>query len=358
MNRRDFIKKSGLVMVASTLGNFLSAEENIIAVKRTNKLPRWRGFNLTEKFNAAQNSSFKESDFQWISEWGFDFVRLPMSYHCWSSPHDLKKFDEKTIKEIDQAIEFGKKYKIHVNLNFHRAPGYCVNPPREEKDLWTDSEILDACAKHWQFFAKRYKGISSKELSFDLLNEPPDIPESTYFRVIRYLVQAIRAEDPERLIIADGLKWGTMPAKSLASLGIAQSTRGYQPMQISHYKASWVQGSDRWSEPTWPLVDPSGNKWDKNTLKKRCIDPWTELQSLGVGVHVGECGAFNRTPHNVVLAWLEDLLSLWKENGWGFALWNFRGTFGILDSRRADVEYDDFHGHKLDSKLLKLLQKY
>ncbi len=57
-------------------------------------------------------------------------------------------------------------------------------------------------------------------------------------RVVKRLVAAIRAEDPQRLIIADGIRWGREPVYELAELGIAQSTRGYDPMQISHYKAA------------------------------------------------------------------------------------------------------------------------
>jgi endoglucanase len=53
-----------------------------------------------------------------------------------------------------------------------------------------------------------------------------------------------------------------------------------------------------------------------------------------------------------------DLLSLWKEAGWGYAMWNFRGSFGILDSGREDVEYEDFRGHKLDRKMLNLMLEY
>jgi endoglucanase len=32
---------------------------------------------------------------------------------------------------------------------------------------------------------------------------------------------------------------------------------------------------------------------------------------------VGEWGCYNKTPHDVVLAWMADDLSLWKEAGWG-----------------------------------------
>ena len=42
-------------------------------------------------------------------------------------------------------------------------------------------------------------------------------------------------------------------------------------------------------------------------------------------------------PHSVTLAWMRDFLSLWKQTGWGWALWCFRGSFGILDSERKDV---------------------
>jgi endoglucanase len=269
----------------------------------------------------------------------------------------LKLRDEE-LKHIDQAVALGRKHRVHVNLNFHRAPGYCVNPPKEPLDLWTDEKALDACAFHWAAFARRYKGIPNSELSFDLLNEPPDIKEAAYARVVRRLVGAIRSEDPRRLVIADGLRWGRDPVLSLADLGIAQSTRGYDPMRISHHKANWVRGSDQWPEPSWPLTLKEADIWTKERLKKDRIEPWQALEKKGVGVHVGEWGAFNRTPHKVALPWMRDCLELWKEAGWGWAMWNFRGAFGILDSGRTDVAYEEFRGHKLDREMLALIQKY
>ena len=73
---------------------------------------------------------------------------------------------------------------------------------------------------------------------------------------------------------------------------------------------------------------------------------------------VGEFGAYNRTPHGIVLEWMEDNMRIWKELDIGWALWNFSGTFGILDSGRTDVQYEDYKGHKLDRKMLELLQRY
>ena len=369
MNRREFV---GATVTAVVLG--LASRGRGAEAPQTResdgpsaaKLPRWRGFNLLEKFNDRANRPFREADFALIAEWGFNFVRLPMSYLCWADAGDWLKLREEPLKDVDRAVELGTRHGIHVNLNLHRAPGYCVNPPKEPLDLWTDDAALDACAFHWAHFARRYKGIPSSRVSFDLLNEPNgEIKEEDYVRVVKRLVEAIRAEDPGRLIIADGLKWGGAPVPALADLGIAQSTRGYAPSHVSHYQASWVEGSDQWPPPTWPLTyvkhEQDGTEkqehWDRDRLKRDQIEPWQRLQALGVGVHVGEWGAHNRTPHDVTLAWMKDFLSLWKEAGWGWALWNLHGSFGVLDSGRPDVEYKSFRGHKLDRQMLELLRE-
>jgi len=464
------------------------------------KLPRWRGFNLLEKFTVGNQRPFVEQDFEWLAGWGFNFVRLPLDYRCWAETPAIE-FNTPTLRELDHAIEFGRQYGVHVNLNFHYAPGYCVNIPQAQRTLWSDAAMQAQFARHWGVFANRYKGIPNRQLSFDLVNEPSGVANAGYAAVMAQAVAAIRAEDPTRLIIADGNQWGTQPVPELVPLGIAQSTRGYEPMLVSHYRASWIGGSDKYPEPVWPIpvginnhlygddkpelqsplvlnvnhqqawqlgirvahvasqaelvvcadgnivlqkmfapgpgagewkssapnkwggyaadydltcraeipagtreiriemgkgdwltfaalqlgavaIEPTDHTWgvrqeifaiDKQgrvqaanarwlhsraTLRQRMIEPWQKLAAQGVGVHVGEWGVFNQTPHPVALAWMRDCLANWQAAGWGWALWNFRGSFGILDSNRADVKYAEFHGHKLDRQMLELLRAF
>ena len=354
MNRRYFLQLSGGSAAALSMLGLAAAEKTAASVSAA-KLPRWRGFNLLEKFTAGRQAPFVETDFIWMREWGFDFARLPLSYHCWADPNDWLNLREKTLQEIDQAVEFGRKHGVHVNINFHRAPGYCVNPPKEPLDLWSDEKALEACAFHWAHFAKRYKGRPNTEVSFDLLNEPADIPEATYARVVKRLVEAIRREDRDRLIIADGLKWGTIPVSSLAELGMA-STRGYAPTRISHYKASWMRGSI--NGPSRPAADHQENDvWDKERLAGKTSSRGKNWRK-GRGRPRRRMWRVPAHAHRVVRAWLGDCLELWQEAGWGWALWNLRGSFGIVDSDRKDVAYEDFRGHKLDRALLELLQAH
>lgn len=328
------------------------------------RIPRWRGFNLTEMTSHLRFGPFREADFEWIAELGFDFVRLPLSYRCWCEREDWQNITERGLAEVDRAVELGRRCGLHVNLNLHRIPGYCVNERGLEPfDLFEgppeqQARALEAAAFHWGVLAERFCGVSSDDLSFDLLNEPPFMSDTTrYTTIVRELIATIRDRDPGRLIVADGADLGQTPVPSLVDLGVVQSTRGYLPKALSHYRATWVLEAEfeSFALPAWPLRDASGLLWDAETLRRKLIEPWRVVTDRGVPVHVGEWGCFNQTPHEVALAWMRDLLSLWRSEGWGWSLWNFRGAFGILDSQRRDVAYEPFRGHQLDRKMLELL---
>lgn len=326
-----------------------------------NPFPRRRGFNLLEMFTHRNRGDFREDDFRWIADWGFDFVRLPLCYRLWVKDDDPARIDEPALERVDRAVELGRKYGIHVMLNFHRAPGYCVNPGLPEPyDLWRDAEALAAFCSHWEVFARRYRGIPAEKLSFNLVNEPPALGErlnrEDHARVIGAAAAAIRGIDPERIIVADGTGYGNQPSPELADCNLVQSCRGYLPMGLSHYGAEWVECGG-WPVPVWPGAGHYGEIWDKERLTAH-YDAWAQLIGAGQGVFCGEAGAYNRTPHRVFLAWLRDVLEILTARGIGYALWNFRGPFGVLDSGRSDVDYADWHGHKLDRELLELLREF
>jgi endoglucanase len=367
MNRKAFLQQAATAGLALTTlpanaHNISQWYQSLV----TTASPNWKGFNLLEKFShmyPAQKSKFLESDIALIASWGFNFVRLPCSYLCWMKQEDWYGKEtptitnEQAIKDIDAVIELGKQYNLHVNLNMHRIQGYCVNPPNEPVSLWNNEAALKAAIWQWQFFADRYKDIDNKRLSFDLINEPSNVDETTYTKVLDALVDGIRAKDPNRLIVIDGLDFGTKPLMMLKDKTIIQSTRGYNPMYVSHYKAGWVIGSNTYPKPQWPIT-VHNETWNKETLQQKYIEPWKIAEQAGVGVHVGEWGCFNYTPHNVALRWMEDCLSLWKQAGWGWALWNLQGSFGVVNSERKDVKYEKYKGMKLDRKMLELLKRY
>lgn len=255
-NRRQFLAGAGATAIGVTgVSSLVQAAPDTWLPVSAAKLPRWRGFNLLAKFTLGNNQKYNEWDFKFIAKYGFNFVRFPLDYRIWTT--DSGEFLEDPLKEIDDGIAYARTRGIHVALCLHRAPGYCVNPPKEARDLWGDGPESDMArqlfADQWRMFAKRYKDIPSTELSFNLVNEPPTVTGAQYLRVATAAVTAIREEDPTRLVIADGTSGGRDPTPELAVLRIAQGARGYQPFKLTHYRASWFAGSDEWPVPTWPL---------------------------------------------------------------------------------------------------------
>lgn len=380
-NRRTFIKNASLLSLAASTLPFQSKgiQEESLKPEIANPLPRWRGFNLQYIYMMSRGiNKPNEEHFKWISDWGFDFVRLPMTYRAWLkykpkdgdrplTIDDVYDIDESTLELIDKAVNYGDKHGVHVNLCFHHAPGYRIgisDRTGEPFRLFRDKDAVDAFKFHWELFAKRYRGISKSKISFNLFNEAPwpndNFNGEIYKNAISPAVDAIRKINSERIIIADGAGAGNLCVHELLPLGINQSVHCYIPGELSHYKVDWMQDRTDWPTPKWPdAIGKDGNIWDRKKLEE-FYAPWGRIAEQGIGVHLGETSGSHRLPHHVFLSWLEDVLDIFKNMGIGYGIWDFIGhsKFGILDSERNDVEYEDWYGHKLDRKMLELLQKY
>ncbi|MDF1576604.1 MAG: cellulase family glycosylhydrolase [Bacteroidales bacterium] len=379
-DRRDFIKKAALLTGAMGMAgsSAFSVPKN---PDKGNPLPRWKGFNLLDFFSPNPGNSSRgstEEDFKWMTDWGFDFVRIPMAYPSYLNidrsrditAEEVYSISEKAVEKVDRLVYLAHTYKLHVSLNLHRAPGYCINAGfHEPYNLWKDREAQEAFYWHWNMWAERYKNISRELISFDLLNEPAMIedmnnqhssktyvPGKIYAKVIEEAATAIWKQNPDHLVIADGNQVGTKIIPEITHLPIGQSCRGYYPGIISHYKAPWAM-KDIDHLPPLKYPGQVGDEYLSREMLEEFYEPWIKLVQSGTGVHCGECGSYNKTPHDIFLAWFGDVVDILSSNGIGFALWNFRGDFGILDSGREDVDYEEWHAHKLDRKLLDLIRK-
>jgi aryl-phospho-beta-D-glucosidase BglC (GH1 family) len=375
--RRKFIKSSGLIISGLGLAGTLGCTSQSTTVK--NKLPKWKGFNLLDFFSPNPNrarSGTKEEYFKWMSDWGFNFVRIPMAYPSYIkfdrsrdiTPDEVYQIDEEATDRIESLVASAHKYNMHVSLNLHRAPGFCVNAGfNEPYNLWLDQEAQDAFYYHWSMWAEKYKNLSPEKISFDLANEPcmredmndqhskrSPVPGDIYRKIAKKAMETIKEANPDHIVIADGNNVGSSVIPEITDLDIAQSCRGYNPGIISHYKASWAfKDIENLPDPKWP--GQVGDRYLSREMLEKFYAPWIDLVKNGVGVHCGEYGCYNKTHHEVFLAWFKDVLDILGSNGIGFALWEFKGSFGILNSGREDVAYEDWQGYKLDRKLLDLM---
>jgi len=388
VSRRSFLRTAAIGATALAAGQLFPALgatdardeiKDLFEAGRPKRLPRWRGFNLIDMaetnmcYHDRSNEDFvidiSEDDFRWIRDWGFDFVRVCLNYRVWATGDDLYSVNEERLAMIDRVVNLGQKYNIHVSLDMHRAPGKWEIPERTPPlILWRSQEALDALCFHWKMLASRYRGISNRLLSFDLLNEPEtmvsaDSLDPTQARrftreevihVTRAMVLAVREEDPRRLILVEGPNWGRTHLPEIDDLDVCWSFHNWDPHVLTHYgRPENGYPADRTPLPVWPPVgSPCGVDWHR-----RHMAPWFNLARQGVGVHMGEMGGNKNCPHELILPWLRDLLAALKEEQIGWSMFSLRGKFGLVDSRRKDVAYEDWYGHKLDRAMLSVLQK-
>jgi aryl-phospho-beta-D-glucosidase BglC (GH1 family) len=464
-----------------------------------------KGFNLLGKFSyPGSNKGFTEQEFSMVHDLGFNFVRLPLDYRTYTQSGNWDNFTETEVVKIDKAVQWGIKYGVHVSINLHRAPGYCVNPAtlpvNQQLNLWTDTVAQKAFVNHWTFFANRYKDISPEALSFNLINEPSNVTDEVYVQIMKKAIQAIHTITPNRIIFVDGTEYGRLLIPALKDEpNVAQSIHCYDPFSLTHYKAEWVNGSMDMPVPSWPMLwissylygswktefkspmiiqgdFPAGTEvivnvrqvsiesmltiksGTKTVLNKRFVcgadlgsdftkinktewgyqnisnkdfsvvlteaatkisiensagdwmilnsiafkqgekltrynlsdDTWGKKQSSyvidangaikaadgsdllpfdiyrknvatakanNIAFMVQEFGVYNKTPHEVAIGFLSDLTQFFTDNNIGWALWEFNGSFGILNSGRTDVTYETYQGYKLDRELLNVLTK-
>ena len=301
-----------------------------------------------------------ERALDFLAATGFNFVRVPTDYRFWIRDFDYFHPDESVFAHFDAYLEACRARGFQMSLNLHRAPGYCINGNNLERDnLWLDPLAQDAFVFQWEGFARRYQGVPNESLSFDLLNEPPNIGQygltrDNHAALMRRTVAAIRAIDPEREVVIDGLGGGHLAMPELADLGVVHSGRGYQPMPVSHYQAGWWDGHATAPAPEYPGQVWEGRVWDRDTLRE-FYQPWRDVEAAGAHVHIGECGCYNKTPNDIALRWFGDLFGLYGEFGWGYALWNFAGDFGIVEHGRPGAVYENLHGYNVDRAMLDLL---
>lgn len=322
------------------------------------------GFNFLWMFIWRPGLLPQEPDLpalDFLAEQGFNFVRVTTDYRFWTKDHDYFHPDEQIFTYIDRYLEACRQRGLHLSLNQHRAPGYCINANHLEKhNLWTDPIAQDGFTFVWENFARRYQNVPANALSFDLVNEPPapgqyNMTRESHAAVMRRAAAAIRAVSPDRPITIDGLGGGHMAMPELVDLGATHSGRGYMPMAISHYKASWWPEGMTLPEPIYPGLIWGGQEWNRDHLRN-FYQPWRDVEAQGVKVHIGEMGCYSQTPNDVALRWLGDLFGLYKEFGWGFSLWNFTGPFGIIDHGRKGARIEKYKGFNVDRDLLELIQ--
>ena len=210
-------------------------------------------------WNNFRESFFNENDVRRIAECGFDHIRLPISSRIVQD--DDGNPIEAGFALIDRCIEWCRTHKLWLLLDLHGAPGGQTgtnidDSPRGEPDLFIYPERYRLqTITLWQRLAARYRH-ETVVMGYDLLNEPlPNEWQHKYadelVALYRDLTAALRAIDPDHLIMYEGSHWATnweIFTEVWDQNSVLQFHRYWMPPDRSHI-APYLEARDRLGLP-------------------------------------------------------------------------------------------------------------
>ncbi|MDE3131433.1 MAG: cellulase family glycosylhydrolase [Acidobacteriota bacterium] len=157
-----------------------------------------------------------ERDIAAIAAADMNHVRLPINARVVMD--DRGRLIDHGIGLVDRLIEWCRRHGLWVILDLHGAPGGQTgtnidDSPNGEPELFTDRRYREQTVRLWRLLASRYRDDTTVA-GYDLLNEP--LPEPHWREhsgaladLYRELTAAIRAVDPNHLLIYEGTQWAT-----------------------------------------------------------------------------------------------------------------------------------------------------
>ena len=271
----------------------LSEESSLPEVSQEQLPSSWKGFGLSScKDGRHIYRHFRESDVTFLAENGFNFLRVFFGFNTLrfpDYPEDGRLVNENELKELDQLVAWGIEHGVHIQISmgfYLDENGNCklddsLNMMPENDTQW--SLVSD----YWTMLARRYAGISSRYLTFDLSNEIEPQGDLDYqAEKLQEMVSSIRKTDGNRVLLHSfpgnpNIEW----MEVTASLGLAVGCHPYYPMNIT--TGDTGSGSGAYFEPCWPM--PVLPAWQIATGQS----PLTlqgEISEAELSIHVGKSG--------------------------------------------------------------------
>ncbi len=316
-----------------------------------------RGINTSHWF--AQTGSLTEehfrshmtdADFDAIKDMGFKHVRLPVSPNPLFDSEDPENLPEDYLAHLDWAVEAFLDREIAVIVEIHTS-GLFLNR------LEDDDEHVANVAAFWRGLARHFSKHDPDWLFLELLNEPQVDSADRWHWVVRELTAAAREGAPEHTIIVCGHDWSNdlrlMELEPLDDPNLVYNFHFYTPHNFTHQGATW--GADFWPElshmpfPSDPdniedalaatdderaqniIRNYGEERWDAERIRERiaAVAAWGEEH--GLRLTCNEFGVFHaNVPREDGLRWLTALREALEEHGIGWAMWDYRGGFRVV----------------------------
>jgi endoglucanase len=356
-----------LVLVALLL--ILAASEAVFAqnaaFERAARLQH--GINLSGWFASSSDLSTQHfdnftngTDLKATRAMGFDFVRLGVAPELIERRGQVGPANPEAIAQLDRAVQGA--------LDNHLAVMLCVFPNDEYKHNLSTERGVDDFVQLWRILAAHFARADHDRVFYELMNEPEVQDPYRWMGIQARVVEAIRQTDTEHTIVATAANYSSLgdllQLEPLRDANVIYNFHFYEPYQFTHQGASW--GADDWiyyrdiPYPATPatlteqmkkvpgdlarynlyLYGASG--WNKDSIAERIAFAAAWARERNVPLICNEFGTYRETADPASrFRWIGDVRSALEENHIGWAMWDYRGNFGVVTRTETEITPDD-----------------
>ena len=329
-----------------------------------------RGINASQWFaqsprdySAARTDRYTDAaDITLIAKLGFDNVRLsvdaaPLEQY----PRGEDGLNAEFLSRLDKAVDTMLADGLAVQIDLHPEGAY-------KQQLRTSSDSVDRLVMLWRRLAGHYATRDPERVFFEIMNEPEVNDPYRWAGIQARVAAAIREAAPKNTIIATGPNYSDiqdlLTQHPLSDGNVIYNFHFYDPHTFTHQGAGWGVG---WWSYTHGIPYPADESSmaetvkevpdaaDRFALEEYWLDRWDghrirltidEAAAWGrqnnVPLICNEFGAFREhTDAQSRMHWIRDVRTALEADGIGWAMWDYRGNFGVVwkeDGQSAKVD--------------------
>ena len=323
-------------------------------------------FGGTGDYSADRIASFTDdADIALIAKLGFDHVRVsidPMQLMGAMYGFRGANSNPQFLTQLDHAVDTMLANHLAVIIDVHPTDDY-------KQKMRTDDQAVDRFTTTWRRLAAHYADRDPNMVFFEILNEPEIYDAYRWAGIQTSVAAAIRQEAPHHTIIASGAVWSDfwdlLAIQPLADGNVIYNFHFYEPHEFTHQGATW---SAPWysyeHDIPYPATESSMTELLKEApnalvrydMEKYWLDDWNAhriqlmIDNAAAWAHdnhvpliCNEFGVFRDHSDPVSRDnWLHDVRTALENDGIGWAMWDYRGNFGVVTKQKDQpTQVDD-----------------
>lgn len=327
------------------------------------------GINAAEWFaqagdySAARTNRFTDAgDIALMARLGFDNVRLSIDPEgLMQFPRGKDGMNDDFLGRLDKAVDTMIANGLAVQIDIHPQEPFKIS-------VRDGNSGVDRFVMMWRLLAAHYATRDPNMVFFEIMNEPEVRDPYRWAGIQARAAAAIREAAPQNTLIATGPNYSDiadlLAMHPLDDGNVIYNFHFYDPHTFTHQGATW--GTPWWvyehGLPYPPTADSMAalikevpdpadrfqmenywlEHWDGEHIRLLIDEAAAWGKSNNVPLICNEFGAFREHMDPASrMRWIHDVRTSLEADGIGWAMWDYRGSFGVVfkqDGQPARVD--------------------